>query len=42
MAMRTSDYRRIEPGPLEEHILNHHPSGRAREDVDALGVATPG
>lgn len=30
VAMRTSDYRKIEPGPLEELIFNHHPSGRTR------------
>ncbi len=30
VAMRTSDYRKIEPGPLEELIFNHHPSGHTR------------
>lgn len=30
VAMRISDYRKIEPGVLEEVLLHHHPSGRTR------------
>jgi STE24 endopeptidase len=30
VAMRISDYRKLEPGPLEALIFNHHPSGHAR------------
>lgn len=30
VAMRISDYRKIEPGALEETLMHHHPSGRTR------------
>ena len=29
-ALKLSDYRKIEPGPLEEIIFYDHPSGRTR------------
>ena len=29
-AVRLSSYRKINPSPLEEALLNHHPSGRSR------------
>jgi STE24 endopeptidase len=47
VAMRTSDYRKIEPGPIEELIFNHHPSGRTRVHMamqwksEHLDVAAP-
>jgi STE24 endopeptidase len=28
--MRLSEYRKIEPGPLEEFLLFDHPSGKTR------------
>ncbi len=33
VAMRLSDYRKIEPGPIEEFLFYDHPSGRARVEM---------
>lgn len=33
VAMRLSDYRKIEPGPVEELLFYDHPSGRARVEM---------
>ena len=30
VAMRLSEYRKIEPGPWEEFFFHHHPSGATR------------
>lgn len=33
VAMRLSDYRKIDPGPIEEVLFYDHPSGRARVEM---------
>jgi STE24 endopeptidase len=33
VAMRLSDYRKIDPGPIEEILFYDHPSGRARVEM---------